>query len=239
MNLIEITANENNAPTVSGRELHGMLEIETRYNDWFSRMCEYGFSEGDDYYSILSNRSDGLPGKPRIDHYLTIDMAKEICMLQRTEKGKQVRQYFIQLEQKWNSPEAVMARALKMANQTLEQVQTRNQQLQADNSKLTVENTIMQPKAEYFDTLVDHGGNTGIRETAKVLNIPEKQFVKQLIEKHYLYRDQSGKLMPYAKHLSSGTFVLKESVNEKTGWTGTQLLITPKGKEKFNQMFVG
>ena len=69
--------------TVSGRELHAALEVRTQYSIWFDRMCEYGFSEGIDYYSFLNNRSDGLAGKPRTDHQLTIDMAKELCMIQR------------------------------------------------------------------------------------------------------------------------------------------------------------
>ena len=81
---------DNDRPTISGRELHEFLEVETRYNDWFTRMCEYGFIENIDYYSFLSNRIDGKAGKPRQDHQLTIDMTKEICMLQRSEKGKQI-----------------------------------------------------------------------------------------------------------------------------------------------------
>lgn len=89
---------ENDRPAVSGRDLHEALGIETRYNDWFPRMCEYGFSEGTDYYSFLSNNPDGKAGRQRTDHSLTIEMAKEICMIQRTEKGKQCRQYFIAVE---------------------------------------------------------------------------------------------------------------------------------------------
>ena len=114
--LIKITYH-NEEPAVSARELHEFLEVSTRFNDWFLRMCEYGFVEGEDYYSFLSNRSDGLPGKPRKDAALTLDTAKEICMLQRNEKGRQARRYFIQLEKDWNSPEKLMARALVMAMQ--------------------------------------------------------------------------------------------------------------------------
>ena len=103
-------------PTVSGRALKAELDVGTRYNDWFTRVCEFGFAEGKDYYSFLSNRSDGLPGKPRIDHALTIPMAKEICMLQRSEKGRQFRQYFISVEEAWNSPDKIMERALVFLN---------------------------------------------------------------------------------------------------------------------------
>lgn len=103
--LIPVSYDNPERPTVSGRELHDFLEVTTRYNDWFNRMTEYGFTEGEDYYSFLSNRSDGLAGKPRTDHQLTIPMAKELCMIQRNERGKQARQYFLTVEAQWNSPE--------------------------------------------------------------------------------------------------------------------------------------
>lgn len=103
--LIPVSYDNPERPTVSGRELHDFLEVTTRYNDWFNRMTEYGFTEGEDYYSFLSNRSDGLAGKPRTDHQLTIPMAKELCMIQRNERGKQARQYFLAIEAQWNSPE--------------------------------------------------------------------------------------------------------------------------------------
>ena len=217
---------ESDRPTVLARDLHEFLEVKTAYKDWFPRMCEYGFAGGEDYCSFLSDRSDGLPGKPRQDAQLTIDMAKEICMLQRNEKGKQARQYFLQLEKEWNSPEAVMARALRMAQEKLERVK-------AINSNLTVQNAIMQPKAEYFDGLCDRESLTGIRETAKLLGLKQNDFVKWLIDHKYIYRDKRGRLMPYAEHVDSGLFTVKETYNDKTDWTGVQMLITVKGKERF------
>ena len=107
---------ENEKPTVSGRELHTALEIGSEYAKWFERMCEFGFNEGKDYSSFLTNRSDGLPGKPKTDHAVTIPMAKELCMLQRTAKGKQCREYFISCEEAWNSPDKIMERALQIAH---------------------------------------------------------------------------------------------------------------------------
>lgn len=221
---------ESDRPTVLARELHGFLEVETPFHKWFPRMCEYGFTEDEDYRTFLSNRSDGLPGKSRQDAQLTIDMAKEICMLQRNEKGKQARQYFLQLEKEWNSPEAVMARALRMAQEKLERVK-------AINSNLTVQNAIMQPKAEYFDGLCDRESLTGIRETAKLLGLKQNDFVKWLIDHKYIYRDKRGRLMPYAEHVDSGLFEIKETYNEKTDWTGVQTLVTVKGKERFLKTF--
>lgn len=217
---------ESDRPTVLARDLHEFLEVKTAYKDWFPRMCEYGFAEGEDYCSFLSDRSDGLPGKPRQDAQLTIDMAKEICMLQRNEKGKQARQYFLQLERKWNSPEAVMSRALRMAEERLER-------FKAINANLSVQNAIMQPKAEYFDGLCDRESLTGIRETAKLLGLKQNDFVKWLIDHKYIYRDKRGRLMPYAEHVDSGLFTVKETYNDKTDWTGVQMLVTVKGKERF------
>lgn len=230
--LIQIHYDNADRPTVSGRELYEALEVKTAYKDWFPRMCEYGFSEGKDYCSFLSDRSDGKAGKPRTDHQLTIPMAKELCMLQRTDKGKQMRQYFIAVEEQWNSPDAIMARALQLSNAKLKE-------MQITVSTLTVENQIMKPKAEYFDELVDRNLLTGIRETAGELGVKQNQFVAFLLEKKYMYRDKKGKLTAYAKPLADGLFERKECMNEKTQWKGTQDLVTPKGRETFRLLLVG
>lgn len=230
--LIQIHYDNADRPTVSGRELYEALEVKTAYKDWFPRMCEYGFSEGKDYCSFLSDRSDGKAGKPRTDHQLTIPMAKELCMLQRTDKGKQMRQYFIAVEEQWNSPDAIMARALQLSNAKLKE-------MQITVSALTVENQIMKPKAEYFDELVDRNLLTGIRETAGELGVKQNQFVAFLLEKKYMYRDKKGRLTAYAKPLADGLFERKECMNEKTQWKGTQDLVTPKGRETFRLLLVG
>lgn len=112
------------------------------------------------------------------------------------------------------TPEELMAAALIMANKTIE-----NQKLRL--SSLTVENQIMAPKAAYFDELVDRNLLTGLRETAKELNVPPKQFVSFLLAGKYLYRDKKKKLMPYQQHVDTGLFELKECFNDKTQWGGT------------------
>ena len=231
MNELIAVTYENDRPVVSARDLHNLLEVKTAYKDWFPRMCEYGFTEGQDYCSFLSNRVDGLPGKPRQDAAITLDMAKEICMLQRTEKGKQARQYFIQLEKDWNSPEKVMARALDIAHKQLKS-------LEAKNAELTVENTIMQPKAAYFDQLVDRNLLTSFRDTAKQFGMAPKAFTGYLMEHKYIYRDKKGKLMPY-EDKNDGLFEVKECFNEKTQWSGVQTLVTPKGRETFRLLMEG
>ncbi|MET0017160.1 antA/AntB antirepressor family protein [Oscillibacter sp.] len=122
--LIKVTY-DNDRPLVSARELHDFLEVGADFPHWFARMCEYGFTEGSDYRTFLTDRSDGLPGKPRQDAMLCMDMAKEICMIQRNEKGKQARQYFLKLEKDWNSPEKVMVRALQFADKRIHELQER------------------------------------------------------------------------------------------------------------------
>ena len=211
-------------PAVSARELHEFLEVKTAYKDWFPRMCEYGFTEGQDFCSFLSESTGGRPAQ---DAALSIDMAKEICMLQRNEKGKIARQYFLQLERDWNSPEKVMARALQIADRKIKE-------MEISNSALSTSLEIARPKAEYFDQLVERGTLLSLRESAKDLGIPPKKFVDELLARKYLYRNKSGKLLPYEEK-NNGLFELKESVNTATGWSGTQTLTTPKGRDLFRQ----
>ena len=146
---------ESDRPTVSGRELHEALEVKTAYKDWFPRMCEYGFVEGEDYGSFLSDRSDGLPGKPRTDHQLTIDMAKQICMIQRSDIGRRYREYFLDVERQWNSPDAIMARALQFANRQLSALQQQNKELTDTVAVQKQQILEMQPKASYYDVVLD------------------------------------------------------------------------------------
>lgn len=129
------------------------------------------------------------------------------------------------------TPEELMASALLMAQKTLADRDARI-------STLTVENQIMLPKAEYFDQLVERNTLLNFRETAKALDVPPKKFVSFLLEKKYVYRDKKGKLLPY-EHKNDGLFEVKESVNEKTNWSGAQTLITPKGRETFRLLFLG
>ena len=120
----------------------------------------------------------------------------------------------------------------------LKEEQNKRKALEAANSALTADNAVMKPKADYFDELVDRNLLTNFRETAKQLGIKEKEFIRFLMEKKYLYRDKRGKLMPYAEK-NNGLFEIKECFNEKTQWSGTQTLITPKGRETFRLLYVG
>ena len=134
--------------------------------------------------------------------------------------------------------EELLARALTMASEKLKQRDARIAELAVQNSELTVQKNIMHPKADYFDELVDRNLLTNFRETAKEMKIKEKAFVGFLLGHKYVYRDKRGKLVPYAEK-NNGLFEMKECVNEKTGWGGTQTLITPKGRETFRLLMQG
>ena len=136
------------------------------------------------------------------------------------------------------TPEELMAAALVMANKTIAEREARITGLEATNSALTVSNQIMAPKADYFDELVERNTLTNFRETAKQLGIGPKAFVKELVNRKYLYRDKRGKLLPY-EDKNDGLLQVKECFNEKTQWGGTQTLVTPKGRETFRLLFEG
>ena len=127
------------------------------------------------------------------------------------------------------SPEELMAKALMVAQQTLADREARI-------SRLTVQNAILAPKAEYFDQLVERNTLTNFRETAKELGIPPRQFVRFLLDKKFIYRDKKGKLLPLESR-NDGLFEVKEAFNEKTQWSGVQTLVTPKGRETFRLLY--
>lgn len=136
------------------------------------------------------------------------------------------------LEKALTSPDFLIQLATK-----LKDTQNHVKQLKLTNSQLTVDNQIMQPKAEYFDELVDRNLLLNFTDTAKELGVKRKVFIQFLLDKKYIYRDKKGVLKPYANK-NSGLFELKESMNDKTNWSGTQTLITPKGRETFRLLLL-
>lgn len=162
---------EAEQPTVSARDLHEALEINTRFNDWFSRMAEYGFENGVDF-NLLKNEKVRLEGNREVkrdimDYQISVDMAKQICMIQRSEKGKQYRQYFIDLEKAWNTPEQIFARALKMADQKIEKLKETNAGLLEDVER-------MRPKEIFADAVKASTSSILIGDLAKLL-APERR----------------------------------------------------------------
>lgn len=174
--------------------------------------------EGDIYR--LAAKSE-LPGADEFEHWIF-----DIVLPSIRKNGGYI------MGQEDMTPEELMAKALVVAQKTLADREARI-------SVLTVENQIMQPKADYFDELVDRNLLTNFRETAKQLEIGPKSFVSELLRRKYIFRDQRGKLLPYQPHVDSGLFEVKECFNDKTQWSGTQTLITPKGRETFRLLFTG
>ena len=192
--------------------------VTKRYTPTTSGTQEMNFIPEGDIYRLAAKSE--LPGAVRFESWIFDEVLPSI----RRTGGYIAGQNEL-------SPEELMAKALMVAQKTLADREARI-------STLTVENTIMAPKAEYFDELVDRNLLTNFRETAKQLGVKEREFVSFLIDKKYIYRDQKGKLMPYADK-NKGLFEIKECFNEKTQWSGTQTLITPKGRETFRLLFVG
>lgn len=189
-NLIEIQINENQEQTISGRELHMFLEVETKYNDWFQRMLQYGFEEGKDFYSKMS---ESTGGRPSTDHIMKLDMAKELCMLTRNEKGKQARTYFIEVERDWNSPEKVMARALLIANKQIDTLKLEN----------TVQRQVIaefKPIKEYVDTILSSEDTVTITQIAADYGLSAKALNKILNEQG-LIRKVGGQWVLYSNHM--------------------------------------
>ena len=182
--------------TLSARELHKFLGIGTQYTKWFDRMCEYGFTENIDYQAISQKRLTAQGNETTYsDHEITLDMAKEIAMIQRNEKGRQARQYFIEVEKKWNSPEYVMNRALEISRQQVE--------------KLMLENKELKPKAKFFDAVADSKNAIQMSEVAKVLNYPgygRNRLFEFLREKKILMPNNQ----PYQKYVDCGYFRVVE-----------------------------
>jgi len=187
-------------PTVSGRELHAALEIKTAYKDWFPRMCEYGFVEGEDFCSKMS---ESTGGRPSTDHELTIPMAKELCMLQRNEKGKEFRQYFIKVEEAWNSPEMVMKRALEFANQKVEQLIQRTFTLETTVAVQEQQISELKPKASYYDVVLNCKDLMSATEIAKDYG-KSARWLNDLLHNHGIQFKQGGIWLLYQKYAEKG-----------------------------------
>ncbi|WP_278849648.1 phage antirepressor KilAC domain-containing protein [Thomasclavelia spiroformis] len=192
---------EANRITLSARELHEFLEIKTEFAKWMHRMCEYGFSKDVDYRVIVKNDENPLGGRPSTDYEITIDMAKEISMIQRNEKGKQARQYFIEVEKQWNSPERVIARGLIESKKMIENL-----------NKQIVE---MRPKALFADAVSTSKESILIGQLAKLIKqngyeIGQNRLFQWLRENGYLIKGGSRYNQPTQKAMDLGLFEVKE-----------------------------
>lgn len=238
INLVDFTP--EGKVEISGRQLHMKLNVKTRYNDWFSRMVEYGFVEGTDFYSNLSKTSsDG--GRPSTDHILTLNMAKEIAMLQRTPEGQEIRRYLIKVEEDWNSPEKVMARAVLMANNKVKELTTLTEIQQA-----TIE--AQKPKVLFSDTVAGSSTSILIGELAKMIkqtgkvDIGQKRLFAWLREHGYLMQRGGIPNYPTQKSLNLKVLEVKErTINNPDGSTRLTFttMVTGKGQIYFVNKLVG
>lgn len=229
--LIPINMNHPERITVSARDLHEFLEVKDPYRNWFPRMCEYGFEEDKDFRTFLCETSSG---RPKHDAEITIDMAKELCMLQRNEKGKQARQYFIQLEKDWNSPEKVMARALQIANKKLQVLEAK-----AEEDK---------PKVLFADSVAASHTSILIFDLAKILkqngvDIGGNRLFDWMRKNGYLVRRKGSDYnMPTQRSMEMGLFEVKEtSVSHSDGHISVNKTpkVTGKGQQYFINAFLG
>lgn len=226
--LIKVEINENQEPIVSGRDLHEALEVKTPYTQWFERMCEYGFVENQDYCLVSQKCETNNPKNPYTiinNHAIKLDMAKEIAMIQRNDTGKKIRQYFIQIEKDFNSPEKVMARALKIAEGKLSVLQLENTQQKQIISEL-------KPKADYTDIILQSKSLIKVKAIAKDYGMSATEMNKLLHELGIQYKegDQWFLYSKYQDHgyTSSETISLKHK--DGTGFTKLNTKWTQKGR---------
>lgn len=231
----------NQEQTVSGRELHMFLGIETPYTKWFERMLQYGFEEGKDYtdknVSVLSEKRERE--YTQLDHIMKLDMAKELCMLARNDKGKQARQYFLEVEREWNSPEKVMARALMLAEAKLNEVK-------AFADKQTKKLEAAQPKVVFADAVATAKTSILIGDLAKILkqngvNTGQKRLFEWMRQNGYLIKRKGADYnSPTQRAMEQELFEIKEtSVAMPDG--GVKIIrttkVTGKGQIYFVNLF--
>lgn len=214
--------------TVSARDLHDALEATERYSTWFERFS-VGFVEGEDYTTVNKltqvQNNGGIQERVLTDHECSVDMAKHICLMSRTEKGKECRQYLIDLEKAWNTPEQVMARALKLADQTI-----------ASLNK-TIET--MKPKVEFFEAVTDSKDAISMADVAKVLDFGggRNTLFKILRQEKILQKDNR----PYQEYIDRGFFrVVEQKYDKGYGETGINIktLVFQKGVEYIRKLLM-
>lgn len=232
--IININLNDNQEPVVSGRQLHEALGVNSNYTTWFDRMTEYGFTENEDYV-LLSNfgNQTGRGGHNKVDHIIKLDMAKEIAMIQRSDRGKQVRQYFIQIEKDYNSPEKIMARALLLADKKVHQLEA---QIEADK-----------PKVLFADAVSASHSSILVGDLAKLISqngfkIGANRLFAWLRENGYLIkRKGSDWNMPTQKSMELGLFEIKETtITHADGHISISktVKVTGKGQQYFINKFL-
>ena len=243
--LLNIRTDENGETIISGRELHKSLKVETKYTQWMKRMIEYDFEENVDFIEVWTDTKNGNAVRfekskqymsamgYETDHLLKLDMAKEIAMIQRTPEGKRIRQYLIQVEKAWNSPEKIMERALLIAKNNI--------------NRLEIENKAMKPKALFADAVASSKQSILVGELAKLLKqngvkTGEKRLFQYLRDNGYLIKRQgSDHNLPTQRSMELGIMEIKETVINKPNGDvkiNKTTKITGKGQTYFIDKFL-
>lgn len=224
---------DNDRITLSARELHEFLGIETPFKKWFGRMAEYGFSQESDYREVMDKIvQNPKGGRPSTDYEITLDMAKEIAMIQRSDKGKEVRQYFLELERRWNSPEAVMNRALEYSRKQVKALMEENKELK--------------PKALFADAVSASDESILIGQLAKLIRqngyeIGQNRLFEWMRENGFLIKSGSRRNQPTQKAMDLKLFEVRErTVTNPDGSTRITLTtkVTGKGQVYFINKFL-
>jgi anti-repressor protein len=241
MNMNELIKVNNETQKVSARELHKSVGSTERFSAWFERQLQYGFVEGADYTTVKVltevQNNGGIQERELTDYEISVEMAKEICMVQRNEKARKVRQYLIDLEKAWNTPEQVFARALKMAEKTIESLKSSNAALEENVER-------MRPKEIFADAVSASDSSILVRDLAKIIKqngkqIGEKRLYKWLRENGYICK---GTTTPTQKAMELGLFeIVVRTVDRGNGLpieTKTTK-VTGKGQQYFINKFLG
>lgn len=229
--LISITTNENDEQLVSGRELHEFLGVKTRYSIWFDRMSEYGFTEDIDYTAVVQKRTTAQGNQTEyVDHAMKLDMAKEVSMIQRNEKGKQARQYFLEVEKAWNNPDMIIKRAMDLQARKIVLLETKVDELK--------------PKALFAEAVESSKGSILVRDLAKILKqnnveIGEKRLFAWLRDNGYLIKKLGSDYnSPTQRSMNLGVMEFTENTVVRN--SGDVILRkTPKVTGKGQTYFVG
>lgn len=241
--MIELIKVNFDTQTVSARELHKALNIEKRFSAWFETNSQ-GFIKGEDFTSVLKGtevqNNGGVQIRELQDYELSVDMAKHICLMSRTDRGRQCRQYLIELEKAWNTPEQVMARALKIADKEIEKLKQSNTALSEDNQR-------MKPKEIFADAVSTSHTSILVGDLAKLLkqngvDIGQKRLFEWLRTNGYLIRRKGSDWnMPTQRSMDMGLFDIKEStVNNSDGSVriNKTTKVTGKGQQYFINKFL-
>ena len=233
MNLPTIQENKDLQQAVSARELYQFLEPTERFSNWFDRQVQYGFEEGVDYLGCKVFNT--LAKQELQDYLMSVDMAKEVSMIQRSDKGKQARQYFIECEKKLSKQVFQLpdftnpAEAARAFADQYEQKQIAMQKL-----------AIAEPKAKALDVIDSSEGALNIRDTAKTLGVGQKKFIEWALRNEWLYRDSKNKLQAYSKRIQQGYMEIKAVTYNSNNYNQratTQAVFTPRGLVRLSKIF--